>query len=101
MILRTNRTLTFQPIGIRSLFAFICVHLRLILLLFAASGAAWAQGGKVPTYAMELRPILKARCVVCHNQSTVSNPVVSGGLALDSYAALKKGVVGKDGTHAV
>ncbi|HZT43601.1 MAG TPA: c-type cytochrome domain-containing protein [Chthonomonadaceae bacterium] len=68
--------------------------------LFLA-GAALMQGGasKTPavTYARDLRPILQARCVVCHNAKTVSDASLSGGLALDSYAALRKGVGGKAG----
>ncbi|HLV80225.1 MAG TPA: c-type cytochrome domain-containing protein [Chthonomonadaceae bacterium] len=62
---------------------------------------AWAQQPKAAqsdvTYAREIRPILQARCVVCHNAGTVADPSFSGGLALDSYAAVRKGVVGKAG----
>lgn len=71
-----------------------------------------AQGAKpkvsasgVPTYAQDLRPILQARCIVCHSQANLNNPALSGGLALDTYAALQKGVgsqaiytVGKSGS---
>jgi Tol biopolymer transport system component len=46
------------------------------------------------TYARDIRPILQARCVVCHNGSTASTTAVSGGLALDSYSAVKAGVSG-------
>jgi hypothetical protein len=69
------------------------------LLLFLA-GAALGQAGKpksaagVPNYARDIKPILQTRCVVCHNSSGVNNAAVSGGLALDSYAAFKRGVVG-------
>ncbi len=76
------------------------------MLLMAAVGAA-AHGGKgkpvaaVPTYAHDLRPILQARCVVCHSQANLNNAALSGGLALDSYTALKKGVIGKAGAQAI
>lgn len=58
----------------------------------ATKAASPASG---PTYARDIRPILQARCVVCHNRGTVDNTTVSGGLALDSYAAMKRGVSGQ------
>ena len=78
-------------------------------LLSAIMGTAMAQGGKsaapvkpaaVPAYK-DVQAVLKARCVVCHSQQTLSNTVISGGLALDTYAAFKKGVVGDKGGRAV
>src|SRR5579862_998715 len=76
------------------------------LMCLLAAGAS-AQGGKpkpVKTVAVTFRdvaPILKERCVVCHNRDTVSNTALSGGLALDSIAALKRGVAGPTGTRLV
>src|SRR5579883_3421503 len=61
------------------------------ILGLPAAGARAAA----PTYARDIRPILKDRCVVCHNRSALSDPSISGGLALDSYAAIRTGVVGK------
>ncbi|HZP82351.1 MAG TPA: c-type cytochrome domain-containing protein, partial [Chthonomonadaceae bacterium] len=69
------------------------------LLLSVVTGAAFGQGA--PTYAKDIRPVLQARCVVCHSQANIGNAIISGGLALDSYAALKKGVVGKAGARAI
>lgn len=67
-----------------------------LALLIGLSGyPAQAQKAMSPTYARDIRPILQARCVVCHNQETLANPATSGGLALDTYAALRKGVSGK------
>jgi len=69
--------------------------------------SVWAQGkakpaaGSAPNYARDIRPILQDRCVVCHSASTLNAPAVSGGLALDSFDAVKKGVVGKDGAKAI
>ena len=54
-----------------------------------------------PTYARDLRPILQARCVVCHNRDSVANVAVSGGLALDTYVALQKGIAGKTGAQTI
>jgi hypothetical protein len=69
--------------------------------------AATAQHSK-PTTAKpagisyrDVAPILKERCVVCHNRDMLSNTALSGGLALDSYAALSKGVAGPTGARAI
>lgn len=65
---------------------------KLLLLLLAT--AAGAQSGKpttAPNYARDIRPILQARCAVCHSDKTLSTPALSGGLALDTFAAVKKG----------
>lgn len=48
-----------------------------------------------PDYAHDIRPLFAARCVVCHNRSALANPTLSGGLALDSPAAIRTGVTGK------
>src|SRR5690349_13168864 len=77
-----------------------------IMLFLCVGGAAFAQGGKAkkaeaPTYARDLLPILKSRCIVCHNQSTINNPVVSGGLALDSLAAMNTGAKTQSGARAI
>jgi hypothetical protein len=67
------------------------------LLLFTV--AAGAQGAKpslaaAPNYARDIRPILQARCAVCHSEKTLSTPSLSAGLALDTFAAVKKGIGG-------
>src|SRR5581483_10492824 len=74
-------------------------NLWTLLLLSVVTGVAFGQGA--PTYAKDIRPVLQARCVVCHSQANIGNAIISGGLALDSYAALKKGVVGKAGARAI
>jgi hypothetical protein len=51
-----------------------------------------------PTFGRDIRPIFQARCTVCHSAATVSNPTVSGGLALDTYSAVKQGVAGSKPT---
>lgn len=83
--------------------AFLRVHLRMIpgfLFLAGVGLPAIAQSGK-PTYTHDLMPVLKARCIVCHNKATLDNSVVSGGLALDTFAAMQRGVVGKGGNRAI
>ncbi|HEX4588339.1 MAG TPA: c-type cytochrome domain-containing protein, partial [Gemmataceae bacterium] len=44
-----------------------------------------------PTYWTDVRPLLRRNCTVCHSVRTLKEPDVSGGLALDSYAAILKG----------
>src|SRR5436309_12175725 len=44
-----------------------------------------------PTYWADVRPLLRRNCTVCHSVRTLKEPDVSGGLALDSYAAVLKG----------
>ncbi len=44
-----------------------------------------------PTYWTDVRPLLRRNCTVCHSVRTLKEPDVSGGLALDSYAAVLKG----------
>jgi hypothetical protein len=44
-----------------------------------------------PTYWQDIRPLLRKKCTVCHNTRRLDEDDVSGGLALDSYAAVLKG----------
>ena len=48
------------------------------------------------TYWQDIRPILRKNCTVCHSTKNLKEFDVSGGLALDSYAAIRKGT-----THPV
>lgn len=70
-----------------------------LLLLTLAAGAQSAKppSAAVPNYARDIRPILQARCAVCHSEKTLGTPSLSGGLALDTFAAVKKGVGGGAG----
>jgi WD40 repeat protein len=44
-----------------------------------------------PTYWQDVRPIFRKHCTVCHSAKNVKEVDVSGGLALDSYEAVRKG----------
>jgi hypothetical protein len=44
-----------------------------------------------PTYWADVRPLLRRHCTVCHSVRTLREPDVSGGLALDSLAAVLNG----------
>ncbi len=43
------------------------------------------------TYWQDIRPVFRKHCAVCHSAKNLNEPDVSGGLALDSYAAALKG----------
>jgi WD40 repeat protein len=44
-----------------------------------------------PTYWKDVRPIFRKHCTACHSARMVKEPDVSGGLALDTYEAVRKG----------
>src|SRR6266849_2390216 len=60
------------------------------LFVFFADNLSFAQS-KAPSYWQDIRPILRKHCTVCHSAKNLREPDVSGGLALDSYAAIRKG----------
>jgi len=62
----------------------------LSLLLLAVPAASAAE----PTYWQDVRPALRKHCTVCHSARNVDEPDLSGGLALDSYEGILKGVKG-------
>jgi WD40 repeat protein len=65
----------------------------LILACFALSASLRlnASHRAEPTYWIDVRPILRKHCTVCHSVKNVKEFDVSGGLALDSYEAAAKG----------
>jgi DNA-binding beta-propeller fold protein YncE len=44
-----------------------------------------------PTYWQDIRPIFRKHCTVCHSAKNLAELDVSGGLALDTFAAAIKG----------
>jgi WD40 repeat protein len=50
-----------------------------------------AAGAPAPTYWKDIRPIFRKHCTACHSAKNVREVDVSGGLALDSYEAARKG----------
>src|SRR5262245_51958541 len=44
-----------------------------------------------PTYWKDIRPLFRKHCTACHSARNVREVDVSGGLALDSYAGVRKG----------
>jgi len=61
----------------------------IFLLCFVPLSAA-AQTSD-PTYWQDIRPIFRKHCTACHSAKHVRAVDVSGGLALDTYEATKKG----------
>src|SRR5262249_48781412 len=47
--------------------------------------------GPEPTYWQDIRPLFRKHCTVCHSAKHVKEVDVSGGLALDTFDAIRKG----------
>src|SRR6266446_7090185 len=63
--------------------------LAVLVALFIATPACAAP--PKPTYWQDIRPVLRKNCTACHNKRNIKERDVSGGLALDSYEAVRKG----------
>jgi WD40 repeat protein len=55
--------------------------------------SAASLSAQEPTYWKDVRPVLRKHCTVCHSTRNLQEPDLSGGLALDSYEAVRKGSV--------
>ena len=58
--------------------------------VFSVSSVVSSFGAE-PTYWQDIRPVLRKNCTVCHSVRNLKELDVSGGLALDSYEAIRKG----------
>jgi hypothetical protein len=66
-----------------------------VFVFIAASSALTAVASAAePTYWQDIRPILRKNCTVCHSAKNIKEVDVSGGLALDTYEAIRKGTKG-------
>jgi WD40 repeat protein len=63
--------------------------MRCAILLLAFASPVGAQ--TAPTYWQDIRPVFRKHCTVCHSTKNLKETDVSGGLALDTYAAVLKG----------
>src|SRR5690349_13091534 len=59
----------------------------LCLFVFIVANSSAAE----PTYWQDIRPVLRKNCTVCHSVRNLKELEVSGGLALDSYEAIRRG----------
>lgn len=66
-------------------------HTLLASCFVTLFGATSACAQSEPTYWRDVRPLFRKHCTVCHSAKNLKEPDVSGGLALDSYAAALKG----------
>src|SRR6516162_2600168 len=64
---------------------------RILGFLLATAWTISSAAAEPPTFERDVRPLLKKRCVVCHNERKRGDLDVSGGLALDSFEAVLKG----------
>ncbi len=60
------------------------------LFMFFVDNFSLAQSPE-PTYWQDIRPVFRKHCTVCHSTRNLKEPDVSGGLALDTFDAVKKG----------
>lgn len=60
----------------------------IVVATFASVGAAQSPA---PTYWQDIRPVFRKHCTVCHSTKNIAVLDVSGGLALDNFAATMKG----------
>ncbi|MSR55339.1 MAG: hypothetical protein EXS09_18950 [Gemmataceae bacterium] len=63
---------------------------RLLVLFVAFFAASFSQAAE-PTYWQDIRPVVRKHCTICHSEKNLKELDVSGGLALDSLEAIKKG----------
>src|SRR5207244_13107096 len=77
----------------------LCIAI-LAMLFIPANIDAQAQS-RAPSYIKDIRPLFVSACTGCHNATTVANVTVSGGFALDSYAALMRGAKPAAAAYAV
>jgi hypothetical protein len=64
---------------------------RLLLFLTLATLAAPTARAAAPTYWQDVRPLLRKHCTGCHSARNLADRDVSGGLALDTFDALRGG----------
>src|SRR5260370_15434363 len=50
-----------------------------------------AQTPRELTYWQDIRPVFRKHCTVCHSTKYAKEDDISGGLALDTYGAVRKG----------
>jgi WD40 repeat protein len=65
--------------------------LPFLVCILGASGVPARAVAQQPTYWQDVRPIFRKHCTVCHSAKNVKEVDVSGGLALDSFEAVRKG----------
>lgn len=62
-----------------------------VVVTLALLAPTTARSDDVPTYHRDVRPLLKKRCTICHSARNVDKPDLSGGLALDTLEAIRRG----------
>ncbi len=64
---------------------------NLVAFFVVSNPALLTAQSPAPTYWQDIRPVFRKHCTVCHSTKNLGELDVSGGLALDSYAAALKG----------
>src|SRR5258708_7139493 len=79
----------------------------LVFSVYASASFAGSQTAKAPasggnlTYERDIRPLFVQQCVGCHSRMQVANTSISGGLALDDFAAVRVGAMGPGGPKPI
>src|SRR5262245_2464681 len=67
-------------------------HVSSVIILLCTGISAAAQSEvQAPTSWQDIRPTLRRHCTVCHSAKNLKELDVSGGLALDTFDAVRKG----------
>ena len=66
------------------------VRFRLPVVFFVCFVMNASSAAAEVTYWQDVRPVLRKNCTVCHNPRQIKEVDVSGGLTLDTYAAVLK-----------
>ena len=64
-----------------------------VLYAAQAAGAGTSPAPPLTPLYADVQPIFQSHCIVCHSSDNLQDPSIAGRLALDSYAAIRKGVV--------
>ena len=63
---------------------------RRLLAILAVALLTGPASSAEPTYWQDIRPVLRRHCTVCHSARNLAEVDISGGFALDNYAAVLK-----------
>src|SRR5262245_20885234 len=66
-----------------------------LTLLLATFATTPTLADDPPTYERDVRPLLRRHCTICHSARKADNIETSGGLVLDSFDAIGKGLKGQ------
>jgi hypothetical protein len=81
------RALTSRTVVVGAACFLMAVSCSFVFFVDESAG----QAAKELTYWQDVRPVFRKHCTVCHSTRYVKEEDISGGLALDTYEAVRKG----------